>query len=488
MKTPHRLVLAGLIVPAALLAAQPAFSQATYEQQLSKRLHSATPYQTNNGQIPPKGEYSGPLFALSHDWPTTALPPMKNAPWQQAIHNGRITTQNAAAYAAALKKAVSQNARHLIMHYDTWDAAKAGWYNQPWLGTLRESIHGTYAAGEFGPAIFPGTGLQTTFNTHVLTYYDARAAYTLHKFWGKASMKPNLNTQSAQFPQGAIIVKAAVFASTDPKMPTDWWAALKGAQAWDMYVQPGSTQSPAPKPQVWPGYVAQFDIIVKDSQSAPKTGWVYMTLVYDSSAKGDVWDKMVPLGVQWGNDPQATKAGMPLIENWINPKAPKYSTQTLGWGGRLSGPNDGGRNNIAVNGKPIKNAPDSGCMSCHSTAQWNTKEHKMVSFLLPSFATKNQPGFELCNDQGKPDPNGSYICSPAPGTRHWMKWFQDRLGTEPMDAGSFATDFDEVFSFKALPLWWAAVGPVMQAPPLLLRHPGSGRRFNLYTGAPLPAK
>ncbi len=483
MRGSNRLALALLLASAPLVAASPVFAQSAFEQKLSQALHAATPYQTNNGQIPPKGVYGGPLFALSHNWPAKPLPPIKNPPWRAAINNGRITVHNAPAYAAALKKAVARNARRLIMHYNTWNAAKAGWYNEPWLGTLREAIHGTYAAGTFTPAIFPGTGLKTNFNTHVLTYYDTRAAYTLNKFWGKSSMKPNLATRFAQFPEGSIVVKAAVFAGTDPKMPTGWWDALKGAQTWDLYVQPGSTDSPAQNPQVWPGYVAQFDIIVKDTQSAPKTGWVFMTLVYDSAAPGDVWDKMVPLGVQWGNDPQAAKAGMPLAENWINPKAPKYSTQTLGWGGRLSGPNDGGRNDIAINGKAMKNVPDSGCMSCHSTAQWNNKLHRMTSFLLPSFATATKPYFASCGDDGKRDPGGNYICSPAPGTKHWMKWFQNRLGTQAMDKGSFGTDFDEVFSFKSLPLWWQAVGPAKQALPMLLRH---GQRFNQYTGAPLP--
>jgi hypothetical protein len=155
-------------------------------------------------------------------------------------------------------------------------------------------------------------------------------------------------------------------------------------------------------------------------------------------------------------------------------------------GGRLTGPNDGGRNDIAVDGKVIRNAPDSSCMSCHSTAQWNIARHRMDSFLLPSFATDTPPGFQLCGEDGKPDPNGSIICSPAPGSKEWMKWFQNRPGTEAMDAGSFATDFDEVFSFKSLKLWWAAVGPADQKLPMLMRSPAQGPRFNQYTGAPIP--
>jgi len=135
----------------------------------------------------------------------------------------------------------------------------------------------------------------------------------------------------------------------------------------------------------------------------------------------------------------------------------------------------------------MKNAPDSSCMSCHSTAQWNVATHTMPSFLLPSFATSTPPGFQLCGDDGKPNPKGSNICSPAPGSTAWMKWFQNRRGNQPMDPGSFATDFDEVFSFKSLKLWWAAVGPANQPLPELLRTPARGQRFNLYSGAPLPS-
>jgi len=485
----HHILELGLvslsIFPIHHAMSQSAFKpDAAFEQKELQSLKTATPYQDNNGALPPRNVYSGPLFTLSHAWPTQPLPPLSHTPWQAAIGNGLITPENAAAYAAALKAAVTANGRNLIMHYDTWDPGKAGWYNEPWLGIQREAIHGTYVAGEFGRGIFPNTGLKAQFNTHVVTYYDARAASTLRTVWGATAISPNIQATSTQFAEGSIIVKAAAFASEDPNNTSNWWDAMSGAQVWQIYVPIGGVR-PAPKPQVLPGYVAQFDIIVKDSQSAPKTGWVFMTLVYDNSASGDIWDKMVPLGVQWGNDPQATAAGSPLKENWNNPKAPLYSRQTLGWGDRLSGPNDGARNDIAVNGKVMKNAPDSGCMSCHSTSQWNVTAHKMETFLLPSFSQPAASGFQLCNDNGKPDPNGNNICSPAPGSIAWMKWFQDRLGTQPMDAGSVATDFDEVFSFKSFALWWAATSPPNSPVPQFMRLTPHDVRFNEYNGAPL---
>jgi len=450
------------------------------DELLVKQLQVAKPFQNNNGVVP--SGYSGPTFVLNHAWPTKHLPPLANAPWQRAINNGRITVANAPAYAAALKAAISANGRKLVTDHEHWDASKAGWYNEPWLGSLRDPISGTYQAGEFGPGIFPGTGLQAAFQTNVLTYYDARAAATLTSFWHNDAMHPTLAAPAAQFDEGAIIVKAALFSSENPQMQNGWWKALQGASTWPLYISVGpqsaKTQPPA---QLWSGSVAQFDIIVKDSQSSPQTGWVFMTLVFDASAPGDNWDKMVPLGVQWGNDPQATAAGMPLKENWNNPAAPLYSTQTLGWGGRLSGPNDGGRNNISVNGVEQVNAPNSSCMSCHSTSEWDANSHRMTSFLLPSIPTTKPPYFKLCG------PNQDLICSPAPGSSAWMKWFRNRKGTVAMDPGSFATDFDEVFAFKSLKLWWLAVGPKNQSlPQLRIQNvPGIDVRFNQYSGAPL---
>ncbi len=450
------------------------------------------PFLANNGLIPPAAQYQGPMFTLSHAWPSQPPPPMANPPWLKAIGGGRITVQNAAAYVEALKQYVSPNARALLLDYKDWDASKARWYNEPWLGSIRESIHGTYAAGQFGPSIFPGTGLLTTFDTHVLTYYDERAAYTLHKVWGDTATNPTTTTDSFQFPEGSVVVKAAVFVSDNPAVQQDWWPATKGAAAWPIYTAIPE-QSPG-KPEVLTSYVMQFDIIVKDSIAAPQTGWVFATLVYDANATGDAWDKMVPLGAMWGNDPGVDPDKHPeenLRENWINPAAPIYSTQTLGWGGRLSGPNDGATNDIEVAGRVLTNHRDSSCMSCHGPAEWQPTLHRQVSFLLPSYANPLPgPPFKPCPVG---DPNGPYICSPAPGSPDWWRWFQSRPGTEPQDpsSGSVATDYDMVFAFKTLPMWWKATGPKEIPMPFgvrpLTHGVESSAKYNEYTGAPLKA-
>jgi hypothetical protein len=270
----------------------------------------------------------------------------------------------------------------------------------------------------------------------------------------------------------------------------DWWPVTDGAAVWPIYTAIPEQYPGAPA--VLNSYVIQFDIIVKDSVASPKTGWVFATLVYDRNAQGDAWDKMVPLGAMWGNDPEvdsSARKASPLQETWINPAAPKYSTQTLGWGGRLSGPNDGARNDIQVGKKVMENHPDSSCMSCHGPAEWQPAQHKQISFLLPSYPNpQSGPPYKPCPD-GKPsDP---YICSPAPGSPDWSRWFQDRPGTEPQDpgTGSVATDYDMVFAFKTLPMWWKAVGPKDTPMPFAvrsLRHGAeSPAQYNEYNGAPL---
>ncbi len=66
-------------------------------------------------------------------------------------------------------------------------------------------------------------------------------------------------------------------------------------------------------------------------------------------------------------------------------------------------------------------------------------------------------------------------------------WNQRNQSGEP-EAG--ATDFDMVFAFKTLPMWWKAMGPAHQPMPFATRQYRRGsapepKRFNEYTGAPL---
>jgi len=141
------------------------------------------------------------------------------------------------------------------------------------------------------------------------------------------------------------------------------------------------------------------------------------------------------------------------MENWINPAAPAYAKMTLGWQGRLSGPNDGARNDALIDQDSppaaMPNLPSSSCMSCHSVAEW-----PMKSFLLPTSSDPQQffPSTPVNSDYMYMWPPGSNGAT-KDGSPFWMHWFQSRPGTEPADPGTVAFDYDMVFTFKSLMAW-----------------------------------
>lgn len=72
--------------------------------------------------------------------------------------------------------------------------------------------------------------------TRILTYYDERAAYSLYKVWKAGAMNPDVKTANFQFDEGAVVVKAAMFVSDDPKVQTNWWPVTNGAAMWPLFL------------------------------------------------------------------------------------------------------------------------------------------------------------------------------------------------------------------------------------------------------------
>lgn len=414
---------------------------------------SVNPYADHNGKLPP-ADYTGPLFRLSYNYPSGL--PAPYMPWRVAIGNGAITTASAPAYTQALKDSIARDMATLLTDYEDWNAAQRGWYNDPWLGAQREPVHGMLVGIEkVDNTLFPKSGLAKPFTTYVLTYYNRTAAQTLGKIWARNPNAPVLGGGATQYAEGAITVKLA-FTTADPAT----WPVMEGALAWPMMMTANATTGHNDRPKLDKAYLMQVDIVVKDTQSAPQTGWVFTTLVYDKDTRpgsAGVWDQMVPLGAQWGNDPQANSAlnpGAALQETWVNPNAPVYALETLGWGGRLSGPNDHALNDISVAGEGgrvlTRNAANSSCLSCHGAAQWNAANPKqgMASFMMPLAA----PGEGAAANAGAP-----YMNSPAPGSVEWLRWFQNRAGNVPMDSGSIPGDYDLALTFRVLPAWHEAM-------------------------------
>lgn len=380
--------------------------------------------------IPTKEQYDGPLFVLSHDYPTK-VKDVVDPSWQQALKGKPISESNVFAYMDSLKSYIAPNVIPFFKDNKKWTSAKYGWFNEPWVGAEREAILGSYL-GNANPAnMFKS--LKEDEAGYALVLYDSVAAYTVGQLWGKTGQKVNLTKDSGQFKEGSVIVKLAFSNVNAPN-----WPVLKGAETFSVYDTIPTKENPKKGYQVRKVSFFQMDVIVKDSKAAPKTGWVYSTFVYDMDAPGDFWDKMVPLGAMWGNDPNVNSPIKPpypkLKETVINEKAPYYSKETLGWGGRLSGPNDGAVAQEAVDittGEVYKNLPLSSCMSCHSPAQAALK-----SFLLPG-----------------PTPTSSTLKVYTPGSDKWMLWFRDDYGDVPFDAGQIALDYDMAMAFKSIPAY-----------------------------------
>lgn len=426
--------------------------------------------------------YSGNLFQLRHDYPSEAV--VKSSPgWKKVTNNGPITQQNAKAYVEALKSYVSEDMRKLLYNYEQWNAGEEPWWESIWLGTEREPIYGFYVGSGFPAGTLTDQKLDLT--TYVLTMYDNTAAATLGNIWGTSlenAYKPNLTNPGAQYAEGSVIVK---FAFVTP-CGADW-SPMEGAAMVPIYAPLNESngsgnnpeQSKCPNngsagstadPSLTNIYLMQFDIIVKDSRAAPETGWVFSTLTYDKNAPGnDAWDKMVPLGATWGNNPDVVntsssaltppvQVNSKLSQNWINMETPEYARSTLGWDGRLSGPNDGAVVTPAWAGSHYypKGLSSAGCLGCHSSAQYNPKsvttdQPNMVSFLLPS--TTQPP--QVIN--APLSSTKQALVLNEPGSKAWMKWFQSRAGDAPMDPQQVALDYDMVTAFKAIPMWQAAL-------------------------------
>lgn len=397
-------------------------------------------FQNYRDSAPTPQQYKGPLFELSHDYPTSPRE-VVNPSWQKALNGQPISAANVFAYMDSLKSYIAPKTLPFFTNHDDWNAAKYGWFQEPWMGSQREAIMGTYL-GNGNPANMFKT-LKEDEAGYVLVLYDSTAAYTVGQIWGKTGQKINLVNDAAQFKEGSVIVKLAFSNINYPN-----WPVMKDAATFSIYDTVG-TGRVFPQDTVYKVRTVSFfqmDVVVKDSKAAPKTGWVYSTFVYDMDAKGSMWDKMVPLGAMWGNDPDVISPIAPpypaLKETVINPKAPAYSTETLGWGGRLSGPNDGAVTQAAVDvttGKKYTNLPLSSCMSCHLPAQY-----EFNSFLLPAPFPKQ---------------TDSVFYVYTPGSPQWNLWFRDNYGNVPFDAGQVGMDYDMVMAFKSISQWQAAQQP-----------------------------
>lgn len=296
---------------------------------------------------PPAG-WTGPVFKLSQSYPATAPAP-GTLPWKAFDYKTQPEQYIRAVYAYALQGNVATMFRG-------FDNTVRKWYHAPWMhsgSSGREFIHGMTRERNSRPHELAPT--QTCYwQNWAVGLYNAPGGFVIGQVW-KVANSPD--PKKSTFADGTVSVKLLFTTASVAQVPY-----LKNGFKWQGNIDPlgaGGCTSADPTGTRKPADLTllQIDLAVRDTRADATTGWIMGTMVYDGNATGTTpWDRMIPVGVQWGNDPTLTPAkhaaGERVKESWINPAL--TIPQHLGWLGRLNGPVDN---------------PVSACLSCHGTAQ-----------------------------------------------------------------------------------------------------------------------
>ncbi len=280
------------------------------------------------------------------------------------------------------------------------------WYHMPWQhwGRLgREGLRGLTKEAAIKPrqlAMSQSSGGQT----YAVAFYNDVAGFLIGEVWRDPD-KPNFEVIAEHngFGHGSVIFKL-LFAD----IPLDQVPFLANPLTWEAYI----TQSfGSDDRSIRDVHLIQMDFMIKDDRT--DSGWLFGTFQYNGALKREnPWENLVPVGLQWGNDPEVTgsefnnllpaetRINPSIKESVINPDTNELPPTHLGWNGRLNGPVDN---------------PRSACFSCHMGAQHPYDGHRI------------SPLFVL----------GDPI---APGSPEWMKWYTNLRCMTPFDEGTVSTD------------------------------------------------
>ncbi len=333
-----------------------------------------TPFPSSADTIP-QG-WHGKVFRLSQDYPT-ALPAARSpSPWEAIDFKA-----DGAGYLRAVLNYLLEGNREV--DWVIQNNRVRTWYHAPWMhygNGGREFINGltrerSSRPGELHPK------QTSTFQNWAVGMYNDLGGYTIGQVWDDPT---NPNASKAKFPIGTVSAKLLYTEANESEVPY-----IRGAPEVTGNIL-SSLNSQHREPKIL--RLLQVDVAVRDAR-AVETGWVFGTFVYQSDAPGKTgWDRLMPVGVMWGNDPQQIVDPKSKIrESWINPEVqlPHY-----GFAGRLNGPVDN---------------PRSSCLSCHATGQV-----PVVEKMAPQ---NNADQAEL------------------------LKYFRNLLAGEPFQSGATSTDY-----------------------------------------------
>lgn len=325
----------------------------------------------------PPANWTGKVFKLSQAYPTTL--PSKEAPWEAFDFRTQPEQYIRSVFAYAIQGNVE-------VDWEVQSNQTRKWYHTPWLhagNNGREFVRGmTHERSSRARELHPQQ--TSTFVNWAVGFYNPRGGYTIGKVWN-APGGPSIS--KAKFPSGSVAAKLLFTTATVSQVPY-----LQGALEWQADINRNPNNLATLR-------LLQIDLAVRDTRNSTRTGWVFGTYVYNGDAPGNTpWDRMIPVGLMWGNDPTVTPIDITnntkqLKETWINP-ASHAVMQHYGWAGRLNGPVDN---------------PSSSCLSCHSTAQ--------------------KPFISLAN------------ALPSGTDSERLKWFRNIKSGQPFDAGGRSLDY-----------------------------------------------
>jgi len=385
------------------------------------------------------GQYTGPVFVLSDQYPTS-VPPLDEGAQKILEMDFMNDSIN---YAVAVRDYIFEGnirggdvERDFDLHLNSIGRE---WYHAPWQhwGSLgREGYHGLTREGPLSAKVLDKTQTDSSY-AYAVGFYNGPGGVTFGKVWPSADQGPDLTSLIAGegFPEGTIVGKFLFTVLDESQVgylanPLQWNAYMYNC---DVPSSPSYLNCKTDKTRSTQKVnLLQMDIMVKDSRAVDSAGWVFGTFAYNGnlpekndysaaceqySGDGKKWCNLVPVGVMWGNDPDndigylnlTPSADNPTVINTtlkqtvINPSK-DLPPQHLGWASRLDGPADN---------------PGSSCMSCHSTGQYPA-----VSPIMMTFNPADMP-----HDGAKASPE-------------WMRYFRNFTDGEAFDEGrAVSTDF-----------------------------------------------
>ncbi|XP_078621169.1 uncharacterized protein LOC144887659 [Branchiostoma floridae x Branchiostoma japonicum] len=318
---------------------------------------------------PPPADYDGPVFKPRLDFPRTANPENEAFPWLDIDFRTEPERYLRTVRDYCLEGNVECDFR--VEQNQTRD-----WYHVPWMSsqpTGREPIHGMTMEKPSKQGMLSDSQQREVQNWAV-AFYNSPGAYAVGRVW-------SLPWQPAQhgvaFPEGTVMLKQIFTQATEEEVPY-----LKGSPVWKAAIaktprEPGDRGPPVETRLI------QMDVAIRDDRA--DIGWVFGTFVYHSSRCSEAsWRRLVPVCLQWGNDPDLTlqryQEGARPVQTWNNPRLRELgivsaSRPYLGWLGRANGPVDNFK---------------SCCASCHSTASVPDRNNKVPRGVPPTNATADQ--------------------------------------------------------------------------------------------------